>query len=211
MGAIKLLNRFLGGHGEVDAGADSTGNLLVTQGRPAYAEMSRLADGWTVQTTTLFAPLVAIPTTVAILEAHNNGNRIAVVRDLFAMHVLATAAVQTHAIYAMVSTKKAIPTLTALAVNSLNGKELKTPTATSELVTGVGTAVIPNGWRPYGNLQNFNLAAALPGESWSVPIDGKLTIPPGASLCLHMMGTLATASSFQMGFSFDWVSMTQEP
>ncbi len=204
---MKMRQRFTGGNDNgVEPGADAQKNLLVASGNPSYAEVRRRGEGWTVQTTTLFAPLTAIPTTVAILELYNNGARLLVVSDVFAMHVLATAVVQTHAIYAGITTKKKSPTLTALAVNSLSGKELKTTSVDSELVTGVGTTIISNGWRPWGGLQNFNLGAATPGESWSVPVDGKLTVPPGASLVLHVAGALATASSFQMGCDFDWVS-----
>jgi hypothetical protein len=208
---LRMLNRFTGGNdGEVSASADKQKNLLVAQGNPPYMELRRRGDGWTVQTATLLAPLVAIPTTVAALELYNNGNRALVVSDLFASHILATAAVQTHAIYAMVSTQKSSPTLTALKIHSLSGKPLITSTVKGELVTGVGTTVIDNGWRPWGTLQNFNLAAATPGESWSVPVDGKLVLPPGASLCLHIVGALATASSFQVGCDFDWVKADLE-
>jgi len=210
-GLLKLVSRFTGGNdGEVNASADAQKNHLMAQGNPSYMEVRRRGEGWTVQTTTLFAPLVAIPTTVAILELYNNGKRLLVVSDVFAMHVLATAVVQTHAIFATITTKKLAPTLTALVVNSLSGKELKTTTALSELITGVGTTIINNGWRPWGGLQNFNLGAATPGESWSVPVDGKLVVPPGASLGLHVAGALATASSFQMGCDFDWVKASVE-
>lgn len=208
---MQFINRFTGGNeNEVGASGDAQRNMLVAQGNPPYAEVRRRGEGWTVQTTTLFAPLVAIPTTVAILELYNNGDRLLMVSDLFAMHVLATAVVQTHAIYATITTQKAAPTLTALVVNSLSGKALKTTTVASELVTGVGTTIINNGWRPWGNLQNFNLGAATPGESWSVPVDGKIVVPPGASLGLHVAGALATASSFQMGCDFDWVKASIE-
>ena len=208
---MQMLSRFTGGNdAPVSASADAQKNLLVASGNPGYAEIRRRGEGWTVQTSTLFAPLVAIPTTTARLEIYNNGKRALVVSDLFAMHVLATAVVQTHAIYTMLTTKKAVPTLTALAVNSLSGKGAITPTATSEIVTGVGTTVVNNGWRPWGNLQNFNLAAATPGESWHVPVDGKLIVWPGMSLCVDIAGALATASSFQVGVDFDMVKMALE-
>jgi hypothetical protein len=103
-----------------------------------------------------------------------------------------------------------VPTLTALAVHSLSGKALVTPTATSELVTGVGTTIVANGWLPYGMVQSWGTAAATPGNSWSVPIDGKLQVPPGASLALHLVGSLATSSTFQIGVSFDWIKASLE-
>ena len=209
---MKLINKFTGGlSAEVSAGADASGNLLVTQGNPSYAEIRRRGDAWTVQTATALTPLVAVPTTTAALEVYNNGTRAIVVSDLFAEQILATAAVQAYAIYAMISTQKAVPTLTALVLNSLSGKALITPTATSEVVTGVGTTVVANGWHPYGNPANFGLAAATPGNAWSADISGKLIVWPGTSLCLHIVGSLATASTFQVGCVFDMVTMSMEP
>ena len=204
MGFFKALIR---GSGDADRRLEVSkhGDLFVAHGAPAYCEIRCRGDGYTVQTATLLTPLTAIPTATAAFELYNNGTRKIVVSDLFASHILATAIVQTHAIYAQLTTKKAVPTLTALAINSLSGKGAITPTAESELVTGVGTTVVANGWRAWGNLQNFNLAAATPGESWSVPVDGKLVVFPACSLCLHIVGSLATASSFQVGCDFDMV------
>ncbi len=205
---IRAVQRYTGGgDAMVNAGADGLKNVLVAQGHAPYAELMRLGEGWTVQTATLFAPLVAVPTTVAALELFNNTtDRLMVVSELFADQILGTAATQTYAIYAMISTVKAVPTLTALVLNSLAGKALVTPTALSPAVTGVGTTVIANGWRPYGAVQAWGTAAATPGNAWSVPVDGKLIIPAACSLCLHVVGSLATASTFQVGLSFNWVT-----
>jgi hypothetical protein len=178
-----------GGDVMVSIGATSNADLRVAQG----AEMNRLGDGWTVGTSTLFAPLVAYPTTTAALEVYNNSTslgRCMVISELYAAQILSTAATQTYAIFAMITTQKAIPTLTALTLFSTSGKATVTPTAAGEIVTGVGTTVVANGWR--------------------VPVNGKLVVPPGASICLHVVGSLATASTFQAGLSFNWVTMTQE-
>ena len=208
---IKAVSRFTGGDdAEVGISADAQKNLLMASGNPPYMEVRRRGDGWTVQTTTLLAPLAAVPTTTAALELYNNGSRLLVVSDLHGLQILSTAATQTYAIYATMTTKKAVPTLTALAVHSLSGKALVTPTATSELVTGVGTTIVANGWLPYGMVQSWGTAAATPGNSWSVPIDGKLQVPPGASLALHVVGSLATSSTFQIGVSFDWIKASLE-
>ncbi|MCR4342012.1 MAG: hypothetical protein NUW01_19215 [Gemmatimonadaceae bacterium] len=199
-----------GGDAMVNIGADFNKNLMVSQAAAPYAEVSRRGDGWTVGTTTLFAPLVAYPTTVAALEVYNNGVRTMVVSDLYAAQILSTAASQTYGLFAMITTQKAVPSLTALSVFSLSGKPLVTPTASGEIVTGVGTTVVANGWRPYGNAQAWGTATATPGNSWSVPIDGRLIVPPNCSICLHVVGALATASTFQAGLSFNWDSMTVE-
>jgi hypothetical protein len=182
----------------------------VIQAFPEYAETQRRGDGWTVGTATLFAPLVAVPSTTAALEVYNNGSRLMVVSSLYADQILSTAATQTYAIYAQITTAKAIPTLTALSVFSLSGKPIVTPTAAGEIVTGVGTTVIANGWRPYGEVQAWGTAAATPGNSWEAVINGRLTVPPGCSICMHVVGSLATASTFQCGLSFDWITATVE-
>jgi hypothetical protein len=199
------------GDAQQQAGMDGNKNLLTAQGMPVYAEMSRLGESYTVGTATLFAPLVARPTTTAALEVFNNSStRVMVVADLYAEQILSTAAQQTYGIYAMITTTKAIPTLTALTLFSNSGKASVTPTAAGEVVTGVGTTVVANGWRPWGPVQAWGLATATPGNSWSVPVDGKLIVPPQTSICLHIVGALATASTFHVGLTFNWATMRVE-
>lgn len=182
-------------------------HLTNAPGMPEYYATSKRLESWTVGTATLFAPLVAYPSTTAILEVYNNSvvlGRHMIISEFYAAQILATAAQQTFALYAMVTTAKAIPTLTALSVFSNGGKSIVTPTAAGEIVTGVGTTVVANGWRPWGVVQAWGLATATPGNGWSVPVNGKLIVPPGCSVCIHVVGALATASSFQAGLSFDW-------
>jgi len=205
----KAIQRFNGGSDEVGQSLDEQKNLLVAQGNPGYAETRRRGEGWTVMTSTALTPLAALPTTAAHLELYNNGSRLAVVSDLHLWRLVGTAVAVGECLFAMITTAKAIPTLTAQVLYSLAGKASVTPTATSELVTGVGTTVIANGWQPYGSPQAY-LAAATPGAGSSVPIDGKLIIPPGASLCIELCASVATASSFHIGVTFDWVSATVE-
>lgn len=186
--------------------ANQSRELLVAQGLPAYAEMSRLGDGWTVQTATLFAPIAAYPSTTARLEIFNNRpGYVLVVADLFAAQVLSTAATQTYAIGAMVTTSKAAPTNAALVIASTSGKAAVTTTAASDLITALDTTVVANGWRPWGAVQAWGTAAALPGNAWSAPVDGKLWVPENCSLCISPFGTVATASSFQCGATVYWV------
>ena len=190
-----------GGDAMVNINADVNKGLQTYQGLPPFAETQRRGDGWTVGTATLFAPLVAVPSTVAALEVYNNGLRTMVVSSLYADQILSTAATQTYAIYAMISTLKAVPTLTALSVFSLSGKAIVTPTAAGEIVTGVGTTVIANGWRPWGAVQAWGTAAATPGNSWSVEIDGRLIVPPLSSLALHVVSSIV-GDTFTQGASW---------
>jgi len=187
------------------------GSQGVVQTLPPFAELMRRGEARTVRTATLFAPLVAVPTTTAALEIYNNkAGTVLVVSDLFMEQILGTAAQQANYISAMVTTQKAIPTLTALSLFSMSGKPIVTPTAAGEIVTGVGTTVIANGWRVYGPGLNWALGTATPGPGYSAPVDGKITVPYGASLCLHVVGALATASSVHVGATFASVNMTVE-
>ena len=209
LGVIKAIQRFTGGgESPVDAGMDKQKNILVAQGNPPYMEMLRRGDAWTTWTTTAITPLAARPTTTARLELYNNGDRVAVVSDLHAYRLLGTAVGVGETLMAML-TKKVVPSLTAQALYSLSGKDLITPVVTSEMVTGIGTTVVENGWQPYGPPAAY-LAAATPGTGWSVPIDGKLQIFPGMSLCLQICASVATASSFHIGVTWDWVTATKE-
>ena len=177
------------------------GHALTSRGLPDFVEMERKYGAIQIQTATLFAPLVAVPSTAAALEVwvQSAGTNALVVESLFADQILATAAAQEYAIYAMVTVTKAIPSLTALTVTKVNGDAPYTPTVGTELVTGVGTTVVANGWRPYGPPHGGALAAATPMGSWEAPINGRLIVRPGHSLCVHIVGSLATASSFQCG------------
>lgn len=194
------------------AQANEMGEQLVAQGLPPYTEMSRQGNGWTVQTTTLLTPLAVYPTTLAALEIFNNttgaASQTLVVADLFGSFILGTAVAQAWGMFGMVTTQKAVPTLTALTIASMSGKQSYVTTAASPIVTGVGTTVIANGWRPYGPPMGTGLTAATPGGSGAGAVDGKLIVPPGCSLCVHIVAAVATASSFQCGASVYWAPIT---
>lgn len=185
---------------------------LTAQGLPQYTEMSRLGNGWTVQTATAFAPDAAMPAVTARLEIFNNstgpGAMTLVIADVFAFQLLSTAAAQTYGLFAQVTTQKAAPTNTALAVASLSGRTSWTTTAASPIITAINTTVVANGWRPFGSVQAWGTAAATPGNAWSAEVNGKFLVPPGCSLCIMPAGSIATASSFQCGASFYFVPIT---
>lgn len=206
----KLISNFTGGlSAEVSAQADAQKNLLVAQGNPSYLETRRRGEGWTVMASTAQAAIAALPTTTAHLEVYNNGTRLVAVSDLHLWRLLGTAVGLGEVLFAMITTAKAVPTLTAQTLYSMSGKAFVVPTATSEIVTGVGTTVIANGWQPYG-LPAAYLGAATPGAGSSVPIDGKLIVPPGCSLCLCVIASVNTAAAFHFGVTFDLVTATAE-
>ena len=205
----KHLARYNGGSDEVSSSGDEQKNQLVAQGNPGYMETRRRGEGWTVSLATASEGIASLATTLAHLELYNNGSRLAVVSDLHCYRVLGTAVGVGEHLWAMVTTAKAVPTLGALVLYSMSGKPLITPTATSEMVTGIDTTVIANGWQAYGPAAAY-LAAATPGTGFNVPINGKLIIPPGCSLCVTIGASVNTASAFHCGVTFDWVDATVE-
>lgn len=195
----------------VNIGADAQKNILTAQGNAPYTEISRRGAGYNVSLASGVAPLVAVPSTTAALEVFNNSaTRIMVVRDIYVFRLVTTAAAQTWSMWGMVTTTKAAPALTALTVYSTEGKGAITPTAASELVTGVGTTVVANGWRPYGAPVGYiTEGTTVPNAAQSWPIDGRIIIPKNCSFCMHAVGA-TTAGTLTLGFSFDWVTATVE-
>ena len=204
--ATKLFgrNRVSGQPAELEANQFS--ELLVSHGLPQFTEMTRRGRGYSCTTETPFTTVAALPTTTAALEIYNNSSSanplVLVVVDLYAFQLLATAAVQSYSVWGMVTTQKAAPSVAALELYSLSGKPAIIPTAASPVIPAVGTTIVANGWRPFDNPQPFGLAAATPGASWCAPVNGKLLVPPGCALCVTVVGSLATASSFHCGATF---------
>ena len=192
--------------------ANGLNEMFTAQGMLPKVEMTRKGQGWNVMTATAAAPIAAVPTTTARLEIFNpvsSTNRL-IVDDLYAFQLLSTAATQTYAIWAMVTVTKAAPTAAALVIASRSGKAAVTGATGSFVVPAVDTTVVANGWRPYGPVQAWGTAAATPGNSLVAPVDGALVVPPGSSLCLCVVGSLATASSFQVGAGFYMAPLSLE-
>ncbi len=184
----------------------ATGGLFVAQDGPPYLEITRQGGHWNA-ISAAGTPLVVIPTTLCILELFNNVNSGVhmVITDLFNFHLLGTAALHQQAIWAEVTPPKAIPSLSAIVIGSQSGRAPYTSTVGSHVVSAAGTTVVSAGWRPWGTAGSGVVSTALPGEAFSVPVDGKMIVPPGCSLALTVTDALATASSCQVGAA--WVEV----
>lgn len=186
---------------------NAMGDQLVAQGLPPYTELTRSGVGWTVATATAFAPVAAVPTTTAKLEIFNNSSgrsAVALVIDrIYAFQLLGTAATQTYALWACVTTQKAAPTNAALDIFSMSGRPKITTTAVSRIITAVDTTIVANGWQAWGPVQAWGTHAATPGNSLAAEVSGRLIVPPMCSLALTVAGSIATASSFNaLGAAF---------
>ncbi len=187
----------------------TTAGLFVALDSPPYMEITRQGGHWNA-ISAAGTPLVVIPTTLCILELYNNiaSGVNMVVTDLFLFHLLGTAALHQQAIWAEVTPPKAIPTLSAIAIGSQSGRAPYTSTVGSHVVSAAGTTVVSAGWRPWGTPGSGVVSTALPGEAYSVPVDGKMIVPPGCALALTATDALATASSVQVGAAWVEVPVT---
>ncbi len=183
---------------------------IVAQGNPPYTELTRAGKGWSVGLAAAVAPLAAVPTTTAHLEIFNNSAGpaafVMVIDSLFAFELLSTNIVRAASLWAMVTTQKAAPANTALSVFSASGLPTYATTAASRIITGVGiaTGVIANGWRPWGPVEAWSPAPGAgvpPGNSFECPVQGRLLVPPGCSLGMHMVSSAATGT-YTFGASY---------
>lgn len=172
---------------------------LVAQGLPIGTEMVRKGRAWATMTVTAAAGLVVRPSTLAAFELWNGAPAgtpamTLVIDRLFAFNLVSTAVVEGFSIWAQVATVKATPSSAALAIRGNSGKQGYTGLA----VNAIGTTVLDNGWFPWGNAYNKAAGGVLPFGAISAEVNGRLTVPPGCSLCLHVVSSLA-GETFTMG------------
>lgn len=180
------------------AGSNGNGDLLIAQGLPAGAEETRKGTRYGTMATSAVGALVVRPSTTAALEIFNNsgavpfnGSAVAMVIDRLFAHELVTSTTGLGGgaiIYAMVTTPKAAPADAALAINSSSGKSALTKT----VITAASTTVADNGWFPWGpTVKKESAGAVVPGGGLTAEVGGRLIVPPGCSLCLHVVSGYA--------------------
>lgn len=197
---------------EVTLQTDESKNVLVAQGGALYSEMARAGGLWNMISGAA-TPLVVIPTTLTILEIYNNSLAIGQpmtmeILDCFILELLGTAAVHAVSVWAQVTAPKAAPSTGSLVVGSQSGRTKYTDTALTRVISGAGTTVVANGWRPWGNPNPGATATATPMGAHAAQVQGQLQVPPGCSLCVTALDALATASSVQVGAAWNERAMT---
>ena len=208
---LRLVNR-ANASSPLLAHANERGEQLVAGGIPPNAEETRKGNRYATMATAAVAALVVTPTGVAALEIYNNtgavpfngGPATMVITRLFSHWLVqSTTALGSGAgIWAAVSLPKAGPTNAALAIASLAGKAnlgLQVLTAASQT-----PGVSPSGtWFPYGNnLKHESAGAVVPGGQLEAVVEGRLIVPPGCSLYMHVVSGYV-ADTFTSGA--EWV------
>ncbi len=185
----------------------STSGVFVAKDGPDYLESTRAGGHWMAMSAA-GTSLVTIPAAAAILELWNNvtSGMYMSVTDLFLFDAAdATAVVHNASVWAMVTPPKAVPTISAIVIKSMSGRAPYTSSVGTRVVSAVpASGLVANGWRPWGTPGSGVIATVTPGVAFSAPVDGKLLGPPGCSLCITAVDTLAEAS-FNVGAS--WVEI----
>ena len=198
---LKGIRRGGGGDNEVRVNADRHGNLLVAQGLPPYAELTRLGGGYQAMSTTGVTGLVARPTVTALVTLWNgepDGGLSYVIDRAFAHNLVKTAAVTAFSIWLCVHpTGMAAPTDDITTKNSLSGKKGYGGRARFD----VDATVAADGWFPWGNWGEGSATGVYPSAHVEAEVAGRIILPPSAGLSLQVVVSI-TATTFTAGFAW---------
>ena len=182
--------------------ANERHELIVAQGLPPYAEMTRKGNGWSVMSVLAVAGLVVRPSTVAAFEIWNgypSGGKSLIVTRLFWFNLVSAQVAQGVSGWASVAAAKAAPSAGAnVVVRGNSGKAYGGP-----VIAGLGTTVIDSGWFPWaiGSIKPIEATVTPNGGAIGEDVAGQLIVPPQCSLCLHAVAQ-TTASTFTQGASW---------
>lgn len=173
------------------------GDLQVSIALPERADIVRLGESWQVQSSSAFAALTTEPTTTSALSIYNNDpgglNARSLIIDSVTFYERVVDFTQQNelTIFCMNNvTPVTSPTLTALTVRSLSGRQYS-----GKVRTLVAATVVNDGWFAEGNTTPG--ASAVAGGAWrttQVMLNGKYVVPPGGIFSVHGAKIAATAS-----------------
>lgn len=179
--------------------ANEVKDLLVAQNLPPGTEATRQGKRWSMMSVAAIAGLVVRPSTTAALEIYNGYSEKSLIVDrLFYFNLVSTNVVEGFSGWAMVTLAKAAPTAEATAlVKSANGG-----TYGGSVIGDFSTTVVDNGWYPWTNAYQKGAGGVVPFGAVIGEVGGRLIVPPGSSLCLHVVSSLV-GQTFTMGA--EWI------
>ena len=176
--------------------------LLVTGGLPQYADITRQSVGWATMSTTAVAGLVVRPTTTAAFEIYNpsgTGRPSLIIDRLFFFNLVSTNVVEGWSGWAQVSTPDrvaAAPTSGSFVVRGSTGQAYG-----GAVIAAANTTVVDSGWFPWTNAVQKGAGGVVPFGATIAEVNGRLIVPPGASLSLHVVSSLV-GQTFTQGASW---------
>ncbi len=184
--------------GYFPAAGNEYNEQLISGGLPPYTDTSRRGLSWSTMSTTAFAAVVSRPTTnaaVEIFNAYPGGGPSLIIDRIFAEWRIATAVASNAIMYAMVGPQTA-PTAGAFTIRGSSGKGYP-----GAVTTSVNQTVVDQGWFVWGGPMSAALAAATPNGGIDSRVEGRLIVPPGHALCLHVVASV-TGDTFVQGASW---------
>lgn len=174
-------------------------DTLVAQGMPPYTEAVRSGSGWATMSTSAVAGLVVRPGTTAAFEIHNvtstNGASLIIDR-LFYFNLVSTNVIESYSGWAQVTATKSAPTDGSFVVRGASGQAYG-----GKVIAAASTTVIASGWFPWTNAIQKGAGGVVPFGAQIADVQGRLIVPPGASLCLHVVSSLV-GQTFTQGASW---------
>jgi len=175
-------------------------------GLSPYAEMTRLGEGYQAMTTSAVAALIARPSVTALFTLWNGetgGGKSYVIDRIFAQQLVSAAAASRWGIWACVHpVGMAAVDADITVIKNTRGKASYGGNARLD----IGATVVNNGWFPYGNQHDVETTGVLGGGQVSVPIEGRIIIPPTAGLSLHVVAS-SVNEDFNVGFAWNEVQL----
>jgi hypothetical protein len=172
---------------------------LVALGLPTFAELVRIGVGWGTMSTSAVAGLVVRPTTTAAFEIHNGssaGGISLIIDRLFYFNLVSTNVIESFSGWAQVTAAKSAPTDGSFVVRGSSGAAYS-----GAVIGAASTTVIASGWFPWTQAVTKGAGGVVPHGAAVAEVNGRIIVPPGASLCLHVVSSLV-GQTFTQGASW---------
>ena len=170
---------------------------LIAQGAAPYREICRTGRAFEVHTAAAIGAVVAIPTTAQMLALYNNepdNGRSYVIDWVAATNVVSTAVASQAQIIANIGQlREAAPADAALTIKKLNGlgtgQDTKARTILNATALSAAMGLAAN-WFPLGPSVGKPGAVGTPGYGLWTPVDGRIIVPPGRFLAMHVLANV---------------------
>jgi hypothetical protein len=119
-----------------------------------------------------------------------------IVDRLFGFNLVSTNVIEGWSLWAAVTASKSSPSSASLVVRGHSGKAYG-----GSVVNAIGTTVVDSGWFPWTNATSKGAGGVVPFGTQVVDVAGRLVVPPGSSLCIHVVSSLV-GQTFTVGASW---------
>ena len=196
---IRVAKRAADNDQMVNAMSNEQKDILTSMGLPPYTEATRSGAGWATMSTSAVAGLVVRPSTTAAFEIHNvtstNGASLIIDR-LFYFNLVSTNVIESFSGWAQVTTTKTAPADGSFVVRGSSGQAYG-----GKVIAAASTTVIASGWFPWTQAVTKGAGGVVPHGCAVAEVAGRLIVPPGSSLCLHVVSSLV-GQTFTQGASW---------